>query len=265
MKAKNYNMYAGIFSAALLALLLAYAVFFGAAPNDMNLSERFAPPSIRHIFGTDNFGRDILSRSAYGLINSLLTALFAVAFGGAVGTAAGASASWFGGIFDEICMRCCDIIKSFPGILVALVIVSAAGAGLPQIICALGILFVPVYARVIRGCYLAQQKREYVQAAALAGAGPFRIMFVHILPNIVPELLSAAATGFAQAMLSEAALSFLGLGIQPPDASLGRMLSEAQSNMLRAPWMCIFPGTVIVLAVFCFYSLSAGLARADYE
>ncbi len=225
-------------------------------PNEMNTQLKNAPPSSLHLFGTDNFGRDILSRVMVGSKTTFFVALFTVLIGGGIGTIIGAITGYYGGLLDEILMRINDGLASFPSILLALIIVSIVGPGTYNIIIALGILFIPSYARVIRSEFITIKEKDFVKNARLMGANDFRIMFVHILPNTKPILMSSLSIGFNNAVLAESSLSYLNLGVQPPDASLGRMLSEAQPYIFTAPWYVIFPGIMIILTILGFSLLN---------
>ena len=225
-------------------------------PEAMNSSLKQAGVSIRHIYGCDNFGRDIFSRIMAGSGITLLIAVGTVAFGSIIGTAIGAFTGYFGGIIDEALMRINDVALAFPSLLLALVMVSLLGTGKYQVMLALGIAFVPSYARIVRSEYIRIKNLDYVKAARLAGASDLRIMFVHILPNTRTVLLSSVMIGFNNAILAEAGLSFLGIGVQPPDASLGRMLSEAQAYMFTNAGYVLFTGCTIVMIILGFSLLS---------
>ena len=225
-------------------------------PEAMNSSLKLAGVSIRHIYGCDNFGRDIFSRIMAGSGITLLIAIGTVAFGSIIGTAIGAFTGYFGGIIDEALMRINDVALAFPSLLLALVMVSLLGTGKYQVMLALGIAFVPSYARIVRSEYIRIKNLDYVKAARLAGASDLRIMFVHILPNTKTVLLSSVMIGFNNAILAEAGLSFLGIGVQPPDASLGRMLSEAQAYMFTNAGYVLFTGCTIVMIILGFSLLS---------
>ena len=225
-------------------------------PEAMNSSLKLAGVSIRHIYGCDNFGRDIFSRIMAGSGITLLIAVGTVAFGSIIGTAIGAFTGYFGGIIDEALMRINDVALAFPSLLLALVMVSLLGTGKYQVMLALGIAFVPSYARIVRSEYIRIKNLDYVKAARLAGASDLRIMFVHILPNTRTVLLSSVMIGFNNAILAEAGLSFLGVGVQPPDASLGRMLSEAQAYMFTNAGYVLFTGCTIVMIILGFSLLS---------
>ena len=225
-------------------------------PEAMNSSLKLAGVSIRHIYGCDNFGRDIFSRIMAGSGITLLIAVGTVAFGSIIGTVIGAFTGYFGGIIDEALMRINDVALAFPSLLLALVMVSLLGTGKYQVMLALGIAFVPSYARIVRSEYIRIKNLDYVKAARLAGASDLRIMFVHILPNTRTVLLSSVMIGFNNAILAEAGLSFLGIGVQPPDARLGRMLSEAQAYMFTNAGYVLFTGCTIVMIILGFSLLS---------
>ena len=236
----------------ILAFVLAGIFYTPYDPNEMNVSIKNMPPSFRHWFGTDNFGRDILSRVMDGSKTTFLIAICTIIIGCVAGSFIGAVTGYFGGLFDTIIMRLNDILLSFPSMLLGLVIISFLGIGKYNIIIAMGILFIPSFARVIRSEFVTQKELDYVKNARLMGASHGRIMFVHILPNTFPILFSTITIAFNNAVLTEAALSFLGLGVQPPDASLGRMLSEAQAYLINAPWYALAPGITIILTVLSF-------------
>lgn len=246
----NINRIIGV-ALVLLALLVSVTgVFFTPYdPNAMNGSLKNTGPSFSHWFGTDNFGRDVLSRVMKGAGTTFFVGVSVAAIGAVGGCLIGAFTGYFGGKADLIMMRINDAVAAIPSILLALVFVGIFGSGTTQLIAALGILFIPSFARVVRSGFLVQKELDYVKNARLMGAGHLRIMFVHILPNIKGSLGSALAIGFNNAVLSEAAMSYLSLGVQPPDASLGRMLSEAQPYLFRAPWNAVAPGLMILLCV----------------
>jgi peptide/nickel transport system permease protein len=249
----NWNLVLGLAITVIIVLIMIIDLFYTPYdPNKMNVTERFNSPSLTHILGTDNFGRDIFSRIVDGTKTTFFVAISTVSFGVFFGVIFGAIAGYTGGLIDEIIMRISDTLMAFPGILLALVIVAVLGQGKYQIVLALGIIFTPSFARITRSEFLKVKEQEFVKSAKVFGASSFRIMFVHILPNIYPSLLSAITLGFSNAILSEAAISFLGLGVQPPDPSWGRMLSEAQAYLFNAPWYAIAPGTIIVITVLGF-------------
>ena len=191
-------------------------------------------------------------------------ALGTVAIGTVFGVIIGAFTGYFGGILDEVLMRINDVLFAFPSILLALVFVTLLGGGTWNVIIALGIAFIPSFARIVRGEFIRCKNMDYVRSAKLAGAGNLRIMFVHILPNTVPVLLSAIMIGFNNAVLAEAGMSYLGIGVKPPDVSLGYMLSESQSYMARAPWYMLTVGGVIVLLILGVSLLGEGLQQKQW-
>ena len=267
-KKKNiYLVTGGALTAVFVILMLIGLIHTPYDPNAMNASEKFMAPCLKHIMGTDNFGRDIFSRVLKGISMTGLVAVSTVAIGGSIGTIIGAITGYYGGIVDEIVMRINDALNGFPSILLALVIVSIAGPGKYNVIIALGILFIPSFARIARSEYISLKERDFVKSAGLMGAGSLRIIFRHIFPNILPTLLVTVTIGFNNAVLAEAGLSYLGIGIQPPDASLGSMLSDAQSYLFTAPWYAVMPGMTIVLFVLGFSLLAEGIRvkTADEE
>lgn len=252
-KQKSKKFVIGMILMCTVFLFVLIGLFYTPySPNEMNGSLKNMPPSLQHWFGTDNFGRDILSRVMDGSKTTFLIAICTVIIGCAAGSFVGAVTGYFGGILDTVVMRLNDVLLSFPYILLGLVIISFLGIGKYNIIIAMGILFIPSFARVVRSEFVIQKELDYVKNARLMGASHFRIIFVHILPNTFPILLSTITIAFNNAVLTEAALSYLGLGVQPPDASLGRMLSEAQTYLMNAPWYALAPGITIILTVLGF-------------
>jgi peptide/nickel transport system permease protein len=257
----NFYLLLGGILTALLTLMIVVGFFWTPyRVTAMSVKEKLLAPSAAHWMGTDHFGRDIFSRVLKGAGKTLLISASAVGIGSAVGLLVGCLTGYFGGWADEILMRLNDAISSFPSVLLALVIVSLAGPGEYQIIFALGILFIPSFARLVRSEVARQRRMDYVENARLMGAGAFRVMFLHILPNVRATFLSGLAIGFNNAVLAESSLSYLGLGVQPPNASLGRMLSESQSYLLSAPWYPLSVGLVMVLLILAFSLLGEGLS-----
>lgn len=255
----NINRIIGV---ALVVIAVAFSLigcfYTPYDPNAMHAELKNASPSLSHWFGTDNFGRDVLSRVMKGAGTTFFVGLSVVTIGAVGGCLLGAFTGYFGGKADLILMRVNDAVAAIPSILLALVFVGVFGSGTLQLIAALGILFIPSFARVVRSGFVVQKELDYVKNARLMGAGHVRVMFVHILPNIRNSLFSALAIGFNNAVLSEAAMSYLSLGVQPPDASLGRMLSEAQPYFFRAPWNALAPGCMILFCVLGVGLLSIG-------
>jgi peptide/nickel transport system permease protein len=231
--------------------------------NEMDSKSRFSPPGAGHLMGTDNFGRDVFSRVMSGGKYTILTALVTVAGSAAAGAALGMFSGYRGGMADEAVMRLMDALSSFPGIFLALVMVALLGNSHVTLIIALLILFVPSFTRIMRSGALQYKNRDFIQAAILAGAPRRRIIFVHILPNLLPPLLSASVLGLSNAILAESTMSYLGLGIQPPVPSWGRMLAESQNYLFNAPWCAIAPGMMIMLTVLAFHFLGEGLRQTE--
>jgi peptide/nickel transport system permease protein len=250
----------GAISGFMVALIVLGYFWTPYDPTAME-SAKFLPPSFAHLLGTDNFGRDIFSRVLSGAGTTFLIALWVVVIGCAAGILIGSLCGYYGGLPDLILTRICDSITAFPAFLLALVIVTVAGSGTYNIILALGILFIPSFARIVRGEFARCRELNYCKSARLMGAGDLRLMFRHILPNTFPVLLSAVTIGFNNAVLSEASMSFLGIGVQPPQASLGSMLSDSQTYLKSAPWYALGTGGAIVLLILGFSLLGEGLQQ----
>lgn len=246
-----------------LAVFLGILGFFWTpySTTAMSASEKFLHPSLRHLFGTDNFGRDIFSRVMKGMGTTIVIAGLVVLFSGAFGILLGAVTGYFGGILDEAVMRVTDAVNGFPSILLALVFISLLGKGRQNVILALGIVFVPSYVRIVRSEFIRLRDADYINRARLMGVGKLRILFVHILPNIFSVFWVSVMIGFNNAILAESGMSYLGIGVQPPDASLGKMLSDAQSYLQSAPWYALAPGLTIVWVVLGFSMFSEGIRR----
>lgn len=215
----------------------------------MSAPDRYAGPSLSHLFGCDHMGRDVFSRTLEGAGATLTIALAVLAIGFVAGVLIGALCGYYGGAADAVIMRFCDAIAAFPSILLGLVVIAIIGPGKYNVILALGILFIPSFARLTRGEFIKYRDRDFVQAARLMGVPDLRIIFLHILPNTWPVLLSGLTIGFNNAVLAETSMSYLGIGVTPPDTSLGRMISEAQSYFTTAPWLILFPALVMVLMI----------------
>ena len=261
---KNNSLIIGCIITGVVLLLAIVGIFVTPySTTEMSLELKLEAPSLAHIFGTDNYGRDIFSRIMQGTGTTFLVSAVTIAFGMIVGTAIGLAAGYVGGWFDEVIMRINDVVNAFPSMLLALIFVSFLGNGLLNVILALGILFIPSFARIARSEMLRWKGAPFVQSAKLSRAGSIRIIFAHILPNALPSILSSAAVGFNNAVLAEAGLSYLGLGVQPPDASLGRMISEAGSYLVQAPWFALCPGLIIIIVVLGVALISDGIAESE--
>jgi len=224
------------------------------------IADKTQAPSPAHWFGTDHFGRDILSMIMVGARNSIAVALVAVGIGMGIGVPLGAFAAARGGMTDEALMRVNDLVFAFPALLSAIMITAIFGPGAVNAIIAIGIFNIPVFARVARAGALAIWPREFILAARAAGKGATQITVEHVLPNIATLLLVQGTIQFALGILAEAGLSYVGLGAQPPMPSWGRMLFDAQTRMVTAPWMAIFPGMAIVITVLGLNLLGDGIA-----
>jgi peptide/nickel transport system permease protein len=230
-------------------------------PTDLG-PDTLSAPSQTHYFGTDFGGRDIFSRTVFGARLSLLVGLVAVSIATLIGVTTGLVAGFYGGWADMLLMRTIDVMLAFPGILLALAIVSMLGPGLFNLMIAVGISAIPGYARLTRGSVLSAREELYVQAAQSIGVPNRRIMLLHILPNIFAPILVAATLGIGTAMLAAAALSFIGLGDQPSTPEWGRMLSEGRQYLRDQAWIATFPGLAIMLSVLAMNLLGDGLRDA---
>ena len=226
---------------------------------EIDVPNKLALPNAAHWLGTDSLGRDIASQLLVGAQNSIVVGIVAVAIGLVAGVALGALASARRGWVEELVMRLSDFAFAFPALLSAIMLGAIAGPGLATGIVAIGLFNIPVFARLTRGAANAVWAREYVLAARAAGKGGWRITLDHVLPNIASVLIVQATVAFATAILAEAALSYLGLGTQPPRPSWGRMLNEAQAQMFQAPLLAVWPGLAIVLAVLGLNLMGDGL------
>jgi peptide/nickel transport system permease protein len=213
-----------------------------------------------HLFGLDELGRDVLARILAGARISLLVGVTVVAVSAAVGTVMGAFAGYFGGWVDDLISRVIDTLMAFPGLLLAIALVAVLGPSLGHVLFALAMIGWVGYARLVRGQVLRARELDFVQAARAMGAAPLRVLFRHVVPVAIPALIVQATLGMAGAVLGEAALSFLGLGVQPPAPSWGTMLSGARAHMLDAPHMTLFPGLAIAVLVLGFNFLGEGLS-----
>jgi peptide/nickel transport system permease protein len=249
---------------AVLVLLLVAAALVSLGwspypPAEIDIANKLAPPSATHWLGTDSLGRDIASQLLVGAQNSIVVGVVAVGIGVVVGVAIGCLAAAQRGWIEEIVMRASDFTFAFPALLTAIMLTAIYGPGLLTSIVAIGIFNIPVFARLSRAAAQSVWARDYVLAARAAGKGGWDITFDHVLPNIANVLIVQATIQFALAILAEAALSYLGLGTQPPQPSWGRMLNEAQTMMFSAPMLAVWPGLAIALAVLGLNLLGDGL------
>jgi peptide/nickel transport system permease protein len=246
-----------------LGALILIAVFQSAlAPRDptqIDIAFALLGPGAGHWWGTDQYGRDVWSRVVHGARISLTVGLISVGIAASIGTAVGLVSGFYGGFVDGLLMRLIDIMLAFPGILLALAIVSVLGPSLRNLMLAVGIAAIPVYARLVRGSVLIAREQTYVEAARAIGAPTGPILLRHVLPNVVAPIIVAASLGMGGAILSAAALSFIGLGSQPPTPEWGRMLSEGRDYLRDAWWIATFPGLAIMVTVLAMNLLGDGL------
>ena len=249
-----------------LVLVAAQALAAGLAPwlapfepNAQDILARFQAPGARHWFGTDNFGRDTLARALYGYRTLFALSAGSVAFALAAGGGIGVLAAWRGGWFDRAAMRCMDVLFAFPIILLAIGVIAVLGPGALSAAVAIGVVYTPIFARTLRAPALLLRDADYIAAARSIGATEGRTLLRHLVPNLAPVILVQTSLSLSTAILVEASLSFLGLGTQPPTASLGRMLAESRNYLTLSPWPAVFAGAAILLAALGFNLLGDGL------
>jgi peptide/nickel transport system permease protein len=251
---------------AIVGTILLLAVFAPVvspySPFDLDVTQMLQGPSATHPLGTDELGRDVLSRVIHAARLSMMVAVLASLIGLVFGTLIGTLAAYFGGAVDLVLMRLMEILFSFPAILLAIVLMASLGTNILNAMIAIGIIFIPGFARLARASAESVLRQQYVEQARAIGMGHFRIVTREILPNIMAPLLVEAAVAFSYAVLLESALSFLGLGAQPPDPSWGNMLNTGRGFMAQAPWLSLVPGAAIFLTVLGFNMLGDGLRDA---
>jgi peptide/nickel transport system permease protein len=256
----NRNFTVGfLLSVVIVSMALVSFLWTPYPPNKMDAKARLQGPSLSHPLGTDHYGRDILSRLMKGAVNSIIVGLVTVAIGLSLGVMLGMCAAYYGRFVDEAIMRLADLLFGFPAVLTAILITSILGPSMVNAMLAIGIFYIPVFARLTRAVGMTVYARDFITAARSTGAGEWRIAWRHVMPNIASPLLIQGTIQFSVAILAEAGLSYLGLGTQPPHASWGRMLNEAQTYMGGAPWLALFPGLAIMWAVLGFNLLGDGL------
>ncbi len=248
---------------ALLGVVILAAVFGEAlAPsgaNEVNIADRLQPPSGAHLFGTDELGRDVLSRVVLGAAVSLQVGIVAVGISLTVGTTVGLLAGYYGRRLDDVLMRLMDVLFAFPAILMAIAVLAILGPGTTNAMVAIGIVYTPIFARVTRASVLSVREEVFVRASRSVGCSDLRLLARHVLPNAAPPIIVQTSVSLAFAVLSEAALSFIGLGTQPPNPSWGRMLSEGRGYIELGWWIAFFPGLAIFLTVLSFNLLGDAL------
>lgn len=231
-------------------------------PIKTNIRARLQGPSAEHLFGTDDLGRDIFSRVLYGTRISLKVGLISVSISTSIGLLLGLFSGYLGGWVDTLVMRVMEVLFAFPAVLLAIAIMAVLGQSTTNVMIAVGIVYVPIFARITRGSVLAVRELEFIEAARCIGLRDVDIVFRHVLPNALDAVIVQVSLATAFAILAEAALSFLGLGTQPPDPSWGSMLSFGREYMLEAPWWTIFPGLAIFLTVLALHLIGDGLRDA---
>ncbi|UCD91334.1 MAG: ABC transporter permease [Desulfobacterales bacterium] len=266
---RNKTAVAGLIIVAGFVLAAFFApVLSPHDPVETSLYDQIKPPfwadggTKKNILGTDDLGRDILSRLIYGARVSLIVAVVSVGLAFVLGTLLGSVSGYYKGALDNVIMRIMDIILAFPYLLLAIVVVAYLGPSLQNAMMAIGITYIPRFARIVRGSVLEECEKDYVMAAKAVGAGDWRIIFIAIIPNCLGPLIVQTTLSFASAILDAAALSFLSLGAQPPTPEWGAMIAKSRALILRAPWVMTFPGIAILLAVLGFNLLGDGLRDA---
>jgi peptide/nickel transport system permease protein len=245
------------FAVVVIALLSPWISPYDPIAQDMNIQHD--PPSWAHPFGTDSYGRDQLSRILWGSRVSLVVGILSVLFAMAIGIPLGMVGGYKGGRVDSLVLRFIDIFMSFPIVILGLLILAIMGPGLIKIVIAIGVALIPRIARLARGSTLSVKGKEYIEAARAVGQGDGKIMFIHVLPNIFGEILVMGTLWVATAIIVEASLSFIGLGVRPPTPSWGAMIRDGLDQLTNAPWLSIFPGLAIFTSVFAFNLIADGL------
>lgn len=260
---RNKGAVAGLVIIILLILIAVFGKFIMPYdPNQSDMTKSFIHPNATYWFGTDQLGRDIFSRIIDGTHISLTVGITAVAISLSIGTLLGAIAGFRGGRTDNVIMRAMDMMLAIPSILLAIAFMAALGKGLDKAVIAIGLVSIPEYARIVRGCVLSVKENDYVQAAKVVGNKDRRIVFKHIMPNILSAIVVRATLGISTAVLDTSALGFLGLGVQPPYAEWGDMLGRARDFIFSAPYTLIFPGVAITITVLAFNLLGDGMRDA---
>lgn len=262
LKKNKAAMIGGIMILFFIAMAFIGPYFTPFQPEAQDVMNKLQPPSADNWFGTDHHGRDIFSRIIHGMSITLYIGFSSVAMGGTIGVVLGMISGYYAGKTDTLIMRIMDVLLAFPGILLALAIVSVLGPSLNNVIIAVAIFSIPVFARIVRGSTLSVRKLEYIDAMRALGASDTRIIFKHILPNIASPIIVQATLSIATTVLTAAGLSFLGLGAQPPMPEWGAMLSDGRNYMYNAWHVAFFPGVMIVFVVLAFNIFGDGLRDA---
>jgi len=261
---RNRLSWVGLLLLAAIVLVAAFAPWLAPYdPLEQNIVVRLEPPSAEYWLGTDSYGRDVLSRLIYGARISLFVGFVAILIAMVVGTAIGVISGYIGGVFDQIVMGVLDVMLSFPTLLLGLMIAAMLGASLENLIIAIAITEVAPFARVARAPTITLKQRDFVEASRAYGCGPLRIMFRHILPNMLSDVVVMSSLWMASAIRTEASLSFIGLGVPPPAATWGGMIREGFENILDAWWLAVFPSFAILLTVLALNLLGDALRDAS--
>jgi peptide/nickel transport system permease protein len=231
-------------------------------PNDQNILEKLRAPTLEHWLGTDSFGRDTLSRLVYGARISLIIGVVSTLAAMVIGTAIGMLAGWHGGRLDTVTMQAMDVLLAFPSLILGLILVAMLGPSMVNIIIAIALTSIPPFARIARAPTIAVKEREFVDAGRALGYSDTRLLIVHILPNILPEILVMGSLWLANAIRTEASLAFVGLGVKPPTATWGGMIREGFENILDSYWLALVPGVAILIVIFALNLLGDGLRDA---
>ena len=257
---RNRAAVVGLVLAILVTILsVAAPLFTSHDPLAQEARYRLLPPDRIHILGRDTFGRDLFARFLFAGRISLLVGVCSVLLGGVIGSALGLVAGYTGGKIENVIMRFVDILMAFPSLLLGMLVLAVLGPGLFKMILAIGIMLSPAFARVMHGSALSLKQREFVEGARALGAGPIRILGLHILPNVLGEVVVLGSLWTASAIRVEANLSFIGLGVSPPTPTWGNMIRDGTPHLLNAPWLSVFPGLAILVAVLAFNLLGDGL------
>jgi peptide/nickel transport system permease protein len=246
----------------MLAIAIAAPWIAPYDPNDQNVILTLAEPSAAHPFGNDQFGRDVLSRVIWGARVSLFVGFIAILFGVVIGTVVGVISGYYGGAVDRLITAGTDVLLSFPQLIMGLLLVAVLGPSLYNLILAIAITAVPAFVRIARGSTLAMKERDFVDACRALGYGDLRIMFLHVLPNILDEVTVMASLWLATAIRTESTLAFIGLGLPPPTATWGGIIREGFDNLLDAPWLSIFPSLAILIVMIGLNLIGDGLRDA---
>jgi peptide/nickel transport system permease protein len=265
LKAFNTNKTSWIGLAVFLIVVVAAIlapVLAPFDPNDQNILEKLRAPTLEHWLGTDSFGRDTLSRLVYGARISLIIGVVSTLAAMIIGTAIGMLAGWHGGRLDTVTMQAMDVLLAFPSLILGLILVAMLGPSMVNIIIAIALTSIPPFARIARAPTIAVKEREFVDAGRALGYSDARILVVHILPNILPEILVMGSLWLANAIRTEASLAFVGLGVKPPTATWGGMIREGFENILDSYWLALAPGVAILIVIFALNLLGDGLRDA---